>query len=118
MTARSLQWAVCSLALAGCTPLSTQHSALSTERAEPVAVFAEGGGVTVSLYQEPCARAAVSNLPYRATWRDAAGKTFEGCAAVQHGSVVVMYFDDRTVVTVPVRAFGAPSPAGPAGIRF
>jgi len=74
----------------------------------PAAEYTEGGA-TVALYREPCQLAAVANLPYRATWRDAAGKTFEGCFAIQHGSVVAMYFDDRTVVTLPVRAFGPPA---------
>lgn len=71
---------------------------------EPVAQYSEGGGVAIALYREPCALAAVSNLPHRAVWRDARGK-FEGCFAIQHGSIVAMYFEDRTVVTAPVAVF-------------
>jgi len=97
------------VALAGCATVPPAPAD------EPAAEYAEGG-VTVTLYREPCVLAAVANLPYRATWRNERG-VFEGCFAVQHGSVVAMYFDDRTVVTLPVRAFGPPAaPAKPAGV--
>lgn len=95
--------------LAGC--------AASSPAGAPVHPAAElrQGDVAVALYREPCALAAVANLPYRVTWRDARG-VFEGCFAVQHGSVVAMYFDDRTVVTLPVRVFGSGAQERPEGI--
>ena len=98
------------LALAGCATLPPPR---------PVAEYVEGP-VTITLSDEPCALAAVTNLPYRATWRDTRG-VFEGCFDIQHGSVVALYFDDRTVVTAPLRAFGppaAPEPAKPLPIAL
>lgn len=92
--------------LAGCA--AAPPTPAPAPPAAPVAEYREGGGA-IALYQEPCALAAVSNLPHRAIWRDA-GKTFEGCFAIQHQQIVVMYFDDRTVVTMPLNAFAPPEP--------
>lgn len=66
----------------------------------------EGRGetVTVTLTDEPCTVAAVSNLPRRATWTER-GKVFEGCYEMV-GGVVVMYFAEyRTVILAPRGAF-------------
>jgi hypothetical protein len=68
----------------------------------PVAI-ANNEGVTITLTDEPCALAAVSNLKYRAIWSEP-GTRFDGCFGVS-GPVVILYFDDRTVVVLPVRAF-------------
>ena len=62
------------------------------------------GSVTVGLYDEPCAVAAVTNLDYRATW-SAGGKTWEGCYTINVFGIVVMFFSDLTAVSVPAEAF-------------
>ena len=90
-------------ALAGCATLPPP--------AQPVAELKQDD-VTVSLYSEPCALAAVKNLPYRAQWREAGG-SFEGCYTVQHQTIVVLYFDDRMVITAPLRVFGPHAPPQP-----
>lgn len=99
--ARNFAWVLlCALGtgLAGCALLPPGQPAAELSL----------GGVVISLYQEPCQLAAVENLPYRATWREASGN-FQGCFDVQHGSVVVLYFEDRTVVTLPLAQFGPPA---------
>lgn len=62
-----------------------------------------GDTVTVILFDEPCAVAAVSNLPLRATWAER-GKVYQGCYEFA-GGWVVMYFEDRTVVLAPRESF-------------
>lgn len=60
----------------------------------------------VTVHSEPCAIAAVGNLPKRATWEEK-GKVFEGCAG-QHPMypVLVFYFSgDNSVVVIEVGAF-------------
>lgn len=62
------------------------------------------GNVTVTLTNEDCAlKEHVKNLPSRAVWEEK-GKTFEGCWRPTAG-VIVMFFDDLTVVAAPMRAF-------------
>lgn len=104
--ARAALILACALAAGCATPVVAP--------AAPVAEVAQNG-VAVRLFREPCTLAgAVSNLPYRATWEQG-GRTFEGCYTVQHGTVVVAYFDDRSVVAIPLslfRAAGAPPPSG------
>lgn len=74
--------------------------------ADAVAV-AKAGNVTITLYNEPCAIAAVANLKRRATWSEP-GKVYEGCFAVSEFGVVMVYFaDDRSVGAVPTGAFVA-----------
>jgi len=90
-------------------------AALPTQAA-PVAAIVQDG-ITVTLYDEPCALAAVANLPYRATWHDPKRGHFEGCYTVQHHTIVVLYFDDRTVVVLPLQIFQPPSPR-PSGMRL
>ena len=57
----------------------------------------------VVLYDEACALEAVTNLPSRATWTEK-GKVFEGCWAA-NSNLILAYFDDRTVIAVPLRVF-------------
>ena len=72
--------------------------------AGPVMV-AKVGAVSITLYDEPCAIAAVANLQRRATWTEN-GKVFEGCFGVSEIGVVMLYFsDDRSVGAVPVQNF-------------
>lgn len=68
----------------------------------PFAV-AEGEGVRVTLTNEPCALQAVANMPFRATWEEG-GKTVQGCFNAAAG-IVSTYWDDRTVVVLPVSEF-------------
>ena len=75
-----------------------------TVAAAPIA-SATSDGVTVTLYNEPCALAAVVNLPNRATWQEK-GKTIEGCfTLVPEVSAVMAYFSDKTVVLMPMQVF-------------
>lgn len=72
--------------------------------AEPVGMVSNGG-VTVTIYDEPCALKAVSNMPYRATWTEP-GKRFEGCFMLRpDAGAVVAYFDDGSVTLIPMGAF-------------
>ena len=73
--------------------------------AKPVAVNTQQAGVTILLTDEKCVLQTISNLPNRATWNEA-GKTFEGCWTVRPDTgVVLIYFEDMSVVAVPVRSF-------------
>ena len=74
-----------------------------TAQAEPVA-SAAGGGVSISLYTDKCALSAVSNLPFKATWTEK-GKVSQGCYGVAYQEVVMLYFEDKTVVVLPVGMF-------------
>ena len=62
------------------------------------------GGVTIALYNEPCAVAAVTNLDYRATW-SAGGETWEGCYSINGFGIGVMFFSDLTAVSGPAEIF-------------
>jgi len=92
------------VALASCAYAPAQPST------QPVAEFRQDD-ITVSLFSEPCALEAVANLRYRATWRDPKRGHFEGCYTVQHETIVVLYFEDRTVLTAPLREFRPPAAA-------
>lgn len=70
--------------------------------AAPIAV-AEDQGIKITLTDEKCALKGVSNLPFRLTWKDQT-KTYEGCYAPQAG-LVVMFFEDLSVVVAPGRMF-------------
>lgn len=66
---------------------------------------AEADGAKVVLTDEPCKLQAVANLKYRATWSEK-GKTYEGCFGPRPDMGVVMaYFEDRTVVALPIQMF-------------
>jgi hypothetical protein len=71
--------------------------------AEPLYV-AETGGIRITLHSEPCELGAVTNLKMKATWVEN-GKVSQGCWAATPFGVVVAYFDDKTVATIPVQAF-------------
>jgi hypothetical protein len=64
------------------------------------------GDAKITLFDEPCKLRAVSNLKMRAVWVEK-GKTFEGCFGVHPGGVVLAYFDDGSVVIMPVQDFAA-----------
>ena len=74
-------------------------------QAGPIAVLT-GGGVRITLYTEPCAIKAPSNLPQRATWVKGA-EMFEGCFNLFSGPIVAMYFDDDTIAAIPAALFTA-----------
>lgn len=65
---------------------------------------AQLGGTVIDLHDDKCAMDAVSNLPFRATWKDATA-TFEGCWGVTSYGLVMMYFEDKTVAGVPTQVF-------------
>ena len=65
---------------------------------------ASQNNVTISLTNEPCASQSVKNLPYRAIWTEPNGK-IEGCYGVQSGTVVMLYFEDKTVAVLPTQVF-------------
>jgi hypothetical protein len=66
--------------------------------------LAEVGAVRITLYSEPCELKEVTNLKLKATWVEK-GKVSQGCWAATQFGVVVAYFDDRTIATIPVQAF-------------
>lgn len=76
---------------------------VTPSHAAPIAQLNEGG-VQIMLYNEPCQIKAPSNLGYRATWTKGAEK-FEGCFSIFSSGGVGVYFDDDTVVVVPVVLF-------------
>lgn len=74
-------------------------------RATPLAAAQADGGATITLTDEPCAIAEVSNLPLRATWAQG-GQVFEGCFSVHPAGIVILYFaGDKTVAIAPRSAF-------------
>lgn len=87
------------LALAVAVLFFTIHNV----KAAPIAVTTTGD-VTVTLTDEPCAIAAVTNLGKRATWEEK-GKRFEGCWGASQLGVVMVYFDDKTVGAIPAEVF-------------
>lgn len=63
------------------------------------------GKVTVRLYDEPCAlKDRIKNLEYRAVWLEG-GKEFRGCFGMNQMGIVLIYFEDKTVVGVPAQVF-------------
>ena len=73
-------------------------------------LIAQGEEVTIVLYDDPCGLSeSVTNLPLRATWREKDDKVVEGCWNVNSEGIVMMYFEDRTVVAVSKKYF---SPIG------
>lgn len=112
MTIARVLVALALAALAGCAGLPAGPATASAVApiARPVAEITQGE-VTIMLAEEPCALAAVTNLPHRAVWREPKGG-FEGCWGLQlGGGLVVIYFNDRTAVGIPLSAFGAPGGA-------
>jgi hypothetical protein len=75
----------------------------SIANADPLYV-AEVNGIKITLYSEPCELKEVTNLKLKATWVEK-GKVSQGCWAATQFGVVVAYFDDKTVATIPVQAF-------------
>ena len=72
--------------------------------AEPI-YEARGDGLVVTIYREPCALEAVTNLPKRATWQEG-DKVYEGCAgAMPQLGIAIFYFSDRTVAIFSISAF-------------
>jgi hypothetical protein len=62
---------------------------------------AEGEGIKIIFTDEPCALAAVTNLPYAATWTEK-GKVTKGCWGLHPQYPIVMtYWADRTVAVIP-----------------
>ena len=72
--------------------------------AGPIAEGAGDNGAKVTLYSEPCALKNVTNLANKATWQEK-GKIFQGCFGLHPYGVVLAYFDDGTVVIMPVDIF-------------
>ena len=64
----------------------------------------ESHGVEIVLTDEPCALPAVTNLPYRSTWKEK-GKITAGCWALSQFDVVMSYWTDRTVAVIPAALF-------------
>lgn len=77
--------------------------------AAAVAVATQGD-VVVTVFDEPCAVAGVSNLPLRAAWVDGAGAV-EGCVAVfVDAGVAAAYFPaDGSIAIIPLSHFRAAS---------
>lgn len=70
-----------------------------------VLATAASHGLVISVTDEACTLKQVSNLPFRATWRDGR-KVYEGCYSVfAEGQAVAAYFDDGSVAVIPVAAF-------------
>lgn len=71
--------------------------------AAPIAV-AKDGQTAITLYNEPC-RLTVVDLPSRATWVEA-GVVDEGCFGTHpEYPIVVLYFDDRSIVILLKNVF-------------
>ena len=72
--------------------------------AEPLFRVTLPEGAVITLHSGKCEMTEVVNLPMVATWEEK-GKTFTGCWGVNPAGVVSLYFTDKTVVGLPVRAF-------------
>lgn len=95
---KSLNWTKLGIALI--LLLAAPHAI-----AKPIAMLTDESGVSITVFDEKCALAAVSNLPGRATWTEK-GKTFEGCVGVTPFGVLTFYFEgDKSVVIIPIQAF-------------
>ena len=77
----------------------------SVAAAEPL-LQVQSGNTRIVLYSEPCALRAIVNLPHRAEWI-VRGETFVRCWTLSVFDHIVMYFEDRTAVTVPAELFVA-----------
>jgi hypothetical protein len=84
---------VCLIGIAYCARSSAASVAIATI-----------DSISITLTDEPCKLKAVSNLPYRAHWREQ-GRVYEGCFQVNPQGFVVAYFDDRSVALIPVQHF-------------
>lgn len=73
--------------------------------ARPIAAAVTTSG-SITIYNEPCAIAEISNLPVRVTW-ETNGKVLEGCAgSVPDLGIVMMYFPaDKTVEVLRLSSF-------------
>jgi len=71
--------------------------------AQPLAVFSDEKGVTVTLTDEDCKLKHLVQLPYRATWKEP-GKVFEGCYGVRPG-MIISYWEDKSIAILPMGAF-------------
>ena len=79
-------------------------SIVTKAHAGPIAEGAGDNGAKITLYSEPCALKNVTNLANKATWQEK-GKVFQGCFGLHPYGVVLAYFDDGTVVIMPVDIF-------------
>jgi len=75
--------------------------------AEPIAVAKDpASGAVLTVHSEPCAHQGTVNLTNRATWQEATGKVFEGCAGASGIGVLIFYFpEDKSVFPVKVQDF-------------
>ena len=72
--------------------------------AEPIAKAEGDNGAVIILYNDPCAMTdQVSNLPYKAEWREG-GKVFAGCWGPHPAGAVVSYWSDKTVALIPFQS--------------
>ncbi len=66
---------------------------------------AKAEGIDITLTDQPCKLPAVSNLKFEAIWTEK-GKSYKGCyGGHPQLPVVVLYFEDKTVVVLPVDLF-------------
>ena len=72
--------------------------------AGPIAEGAGDNGAKITLYNDPCKLKEITNLANRATWNEK-GKVWEGCFGIHPYGVVLAYFNDGTVVIMPVDIF-------------
>ena len=77
----------------------------SVATAEPL-LQVQSGNIRIVLHSEPCELRAIANLPHRAEWI-VRNETFAGCWTLDVFDQIVMYFEDRTAVTVPAKLFVA-----------
>ena len=72
--------------------------------AQPMFTAKDGGGAVVTFFNDECElKGEVTNLPYKATWTEK-GKVFQGCWGLSGDKSQFMgYFDDKSVVAVPVQ---------------
>ena len=72
--------------------------------AGPIAEGAGDNGAKITLYSDACKLKEITNLANRATWQEK-GKVYEGCFGLHPYGVVLAYFNDGTVVIMPVDIF-------------
>lgn len=85
--------------------ISIFAAAVSTCAYADPAYQTKTGDVTLTLHTEKCELAEITNLPRRATWTEG-GKTYEGCwGARPDQGIILAYFTDKTVASVPIEAF-------------
>lgn len=61
--------------------------------------------VVVTIDDKPCALDAVKNLPSHSTWKEVGKQEIEGCWGLSLSGVVVIYYADKTIATIPARDF-------------